>query len=281
MKKRDKSTQVKVKKPKVPLRVRLDHVNIFKHWYLGGVSVKHSIFRVKGALQTLLILLIILGIAYAMAAFYTQSGEFVISLDKKMASDGFVISETPDFSEKLITLHGDVVEAAYNIDISDISADVMDIDGSHNGINYLAYTFYLKNETGETRDYQYQLNLKKSTKGSEKAAWIMVYKNNEMNLYAMKNSDGTPEKIYSYSEYPFLEYTADAGEYIKEAGDGRYELTARPFISKTAVCTGYREGIKDEEVDKYTVVIWIEGDDPDCTDDIIGGTIEFGMTFNY
>ena len=145
----------------------------------------------------------------------------------------------------------------------------------------LAYTFYLKNETGETRDYQYQLNLKKSTKGSEKAAWIMVYKNNEMNLYAMKNSDGTPEKIYSYSEYPFLEYTADEGEYIKEAEDGRYELTARPFISKTAVCTGYREGIKDEEVDKYTVVIWIEGDDPDCTDDIIGGTIEFGMTFNY
>ena len=31
-------------------------------------------------------------------------------------------------------------------------------------------------------------------------------------------------------------------------------------------------------VDKYTIVIWIEGDDPECTDDLLGGVIKMSMT---
>ena len=30
---------------------------------------------------------------------------------------------------------------------------------------------------------------------------------------------------------------------------------------------------------KYTVVIWLEGNDPDCVDDIIGGVIKMQMDF--
>ena len=29
----------------------------------------------------------------------------------------------------------------------------------------------------------------------------------------------------------------------------------------------------------YTIVIWLEGNDPDCVDAIIGGTIKFTMEF--
>ena len=95
--KKEKSKKNKVRPP---LRTRFDWFNRFKHWWLGGVGVKHSVFRVKGALQTLLVLVIVVSVGYAMAAFYTNSGEFVISIDKKMASDGFTISENNDFSEK-------------------------------------------------------------------------------------------------------------------------------------------------------------------------------------
>jgi hypothetical protein len=31
--------------------------------------------------------------------------------------------------------------------------------------------------------------------------------------------------------------------------------------------------------DKYTIVIWLEGNDPDCLDNIIGGTMKLGMNF--
>jgi len=33
------------------------------------------------------------------------------------------------------------------------------------------------------------------------------------------------------------------------------------------------------DVHKYTVVIWLEGDDPDCTDELIGGHV--GMDFYF
>ena len=40
------------------------------------------------------------------------------------------------------------------------------------------------------------------------------------------------------------------------------------------------EDFSPQARDKYTVVIWLEGNDPDCVDDIIGGQIKFGMDFN-
>ena len=38
------------------------------------------------------------------------------------------------------------------------------------------------------------------------------------------------------------------------------------------------EYFKVGDIDKYTIVIWVEGDDPECTDDLIGGEIKMHMT---
>lgn len=92
--------------PKRTLISRFDLLNRFKHWFLGGVSITRSMFRVRAAWQIIGIIIAILTVMYIMAAFYTESGEFVINIDKELANDGFYISETPDFSEKLISLRG-------------------------------------------------------------------------------------------------------------------------------------------------------------------------------
>ena len=42
-----------------------------------------------------------------------------------------------------------------------------------------------------------------------------------------------------------------------------------------------RQEIQPDEIDKYTVVIWLEGDDPNCKDDILGGHVEMTMRFMY
>ena len=34
---------------------------------------------------------------------------------------------------------------------------------------------------------------------------------------------------------------------------------------------------KPDDLDRYTVVVWLEGDDPDCIDDLIGGEIKMHM----
>ena len=38
------------------------------------------------------------------------------------------------------------------------------------------------------------------------------------------------------------------------------------------------ENFKVGDIDKYTVVIWVEGDDPECKNDLIGGEIKMHMT---
>ena len=34
------------------------------------------------------------------------------------------------------------------------------------------------------------------------------------------------------------------------------------------------------QIDKYTIVMWVEGSDPECTDNILGGEIKVHMEFN-
>lgn len=280
---------------------KIDPANRFRHWYLGTASFTRNLFRVVAAKQTIIILLSILSILYIMAAFYTGRGEFVIRLDRPMANEGFVLSETQDFSDLLVTLRANSVEDATNITISDISRDVMDVDGEHNGANYVAYTFYLKNKTLDERDYHYELTVQSTSKNVDTASWIMVFKNGKQQIYAKANPNGYAECIYSKWEFPFMEYAEDVDEMQSVVTDankahvtqemidyneftrieGLYELKAIPWESDELICTGSRQKIQVNEVDKYTVVIWLEGNDPQCQNDIIGGHLELSMKFFY
>ena len=38
-----------------------------------------------------------------------------------------------------------------------------------------------------------------------------------------------------------------------------------------------RAGFKPGDIDRYTLVVWLEGDDPECVDAILGGEIKMHM----
>ena len=40
---------------------------------------------------------------------------------------------------------------------------------------------------------------------------------------------------------------------------------------------GRINGFEPEEITKFTVVIWIEGNDPDCIDWLVGGQLKVDM----
>ena len=46
--------------------------------------------------------------------------------------------------------------------------------------------------------------------------------------------------------------------------------------NETAVLAQRRD-FKSGDIDKCTIVIWIEGDDPQCIDDLIGGEMKMHM----
>lgn len=292
----EKTKKGKPKKIRRTLISRFDLLNKFKHWYMGGISITRSLFRVRAAWQGVIIISSILAVLFILAAFYTGAGEFVISLDSNMSEDGFYISDNTDFSEKRVCLRSKAV-VADNINIFDISEDVDDIDGVHDGENYVAHTFYLTNETGKTKNYEYKLKIRRSAKNAEKALWVMVFFNGKQTIYAMEGADGEPEKQYSIYEFPFMEDSAQPEQYATTSGNDAgidaeevyqaesieqaNELITVPFRSEKEICAGTRPKIKNKGVDKYTVVMWYEGEDPECVDDIIGGWVEVYMSFDY
>ena len=41
--------------------------------------------------------------------------------------------------------------------------------------------------------------------------------------------------------------------------------------------TNDRDGLEPNQTDKYTILIWLEGNDPECIDNIIGGEMKMSM----
>lgn len=296
-----KGKKKKEKKIRRTLISRFDILNRFKHWYLGGISFFRGFFRVHAAKQTIGLIMGALAIGFIMAAFYTQSGEFVVKVSREMARDGFYLSEIPNFDERLITLHAVAKLDATNISIYDLEDDLMDIDGVHHGPDYFAYTFYCKNWTGRTIDYRYTLYVRHQTLGIEEASWIMFFHNGEQEVFAQESKSGGPEVQYSDLEFPFLEYAKypeqqqtmatgaalnripqDTVDRLGLRGmDSVYQFNTVPFASGRTICTGLRPDFEHDGMDKFTVVIWLEGEDPECVDRIIGGELELAMSFTY
>ena len=139
-----------------------------------------------------------------------------------------------------------------NISGADLPENIDMINGSHNGNNYIAYTFYLINSGEDTVSYEYSLYIDNVSKGVDEAVRVAVYQNGERTIYGKTKSNGQGMESDCDSE----------------------------FLSATMVAKGNIEGFSPNSRDKYTVVIWLEGNDPDCVDDIVGGQIKFGMDFN-
>ena len=235
---------------------------------------------------------------FILALLYHNWGLFVISVEPDLQMEGFMISETKDFESPKVKLFGEALEECNNISFNLLPEDVDDYEGEHNGKDYVAYTFFLKNGGKNNMDYRYELVIDEVSKGVDEAAWVMLIVNGEASIYAKKRDDGTPERMYNYSGYANLSsfkadkqtniisdtyegYITDKDleQYRYLEKDGLHEFVTIPFESDKCVISGDREQLKPEEVDKFTIVLWLEGNDPECIDEIKGGVLGLGMKF--
>ena len=66
--------------------------------------------------------------------------------------------------------------------------------------------------------------------------------------------------------------------YAKKSKEtGKEEDGTKPFVSKSIAVLEQRKNFKPNTKDHYTVVVWIEGDDPECNNDLLGGEIKMHM----
>lgn len=207
--------------------------------------------RMKMLRKLLVIMLVFLLVIYFVLKIVYETGRFTIVLDSASDMKGALIMYA-NKDEKISrrTLQADVLDFMTNISGDWIPENINDeADGGHNGDNYIAYTFYVENVSDETIHYWYRIYIDDVIKNVDEAMRVAIYLNGNKTVYAKKNrSTGKPEK------------------------------NTVAFKDEENVMLEQRKNFKPGDVDKFTIVIWIEGDDPQCIDDLIGGEMKMHMT---
>ena len=215
-------------------------------------EVKRHFILMRVLALLVIILVLLVAVAYAISYFYDKFGSFTVKVNKyDMVHQGLTLSETPDYDRSNAVLNANIVYDMTNISGEDIPPNVDKINGSHNGDSYIAYTFYLINSGDDTLSYTGEMNIENVTKGVDEAVRIAVYKNGEKTVYGKTKSSGMGKESDCDSE----------------------------FLSSSVVMRTSGDKFKAKDKDKYTVVIWLEGNDPDCVDAIIGVTLKLSMSF--
>ncbi len=198
------------------------------------------------------IIAMLLIIVYIVAVLYSKYRSFTVTVLKYDAMKyALTLSDTPEFYENTSKLNSKASTDITNIDGNTLPADLDNINGEHSGDNYAAYTFYCKNAGTETVTYRYQLYIANMTRDIEKAIRVRLYINGNSITYARTASDGSgPEPGTS------------------------------EFKTETVIAESDIENFAPGDITKYTVVIWLEGNDPDCLDHLIGGEFKIDMTMS-
>lgn len=250
--------------------------------------------RRKRLLSWLTVLLTaFLFVLWILMFWWTRAGDLVVDVDRLSEQKGIILCETSDFKDPETLLSGTGIKDITNItyawltDDMTVDGDISYLDnytspddksvdgGSHNGDkangreqkkgaktageNYLAYTFYCKNAGHEKVDYKATLINNGAAKSMDEAVRVLVFKNGEPTVYAQnKHNSDEPE---------------DDSAFLPKS------IEEKSWISKTKIMTTESKDFAPNDVDKYTIVMWVEGNDPECINEIMGGHMKMSMTF--
>ncbi|NCC07625.1 MAG: hypothetical protein EOM30_06180 [Clostridia bacterium] len=210
-----------------------------------------ALLRVDKLQMILLGMLFAVAVLFIMAFMQEKMGNFTINLNRlELYRRGISIAETGNFDDPTARLTASTVQDATNVSIDDLPNNLDSAEGDHSGKNYMAYTYYVRNAGKEDVGYVAAIKLEAAAKGAENATRVAVWRNGERTVYAAP------------------------------AADGGTERGCTNFLSSNVVCEYHVESFQVGDVDKYTIVIWMEGDDPECVDNIVGGSVEFSMNID-
>lgn len=207
---------------------------------------------VKIAMILLLVLLLFLVISYFVLNIIYNEGSFTISMDKNTyLRSNLVMYESLNNRSNVRRLSTAEMPFMDNISMEWLPDNIQnESDGAHNGDNYIAYTFYLENRGQEQINYWYKIVLDDVIKNVDEAVRFMIFINDEKTVYAKVNST-----------------------------TGEPEVGTTPFRcdENGTIILEEREAMQPEDIDKVTIVIWLEGPDPDCVNALLGGEIKMHM----
>lgn len=197
----------------------------------------------------LLILLLFFSLLYLVLYVVNSNGYFTIKLDKNLKAERHILlSSDSEFSAETVEIKVKGLEYMDNITESWIPMDeVIKKEGDNSGDNYIAYTYFIKNDGEQKTDYKSKIVIESVIKNVDDAVRVAVFTNGEKKVYA------------------------------KKAKNGKEEPNTIVFLSNHLIMEQERNGLEPGQIDRYTILVWLEGKDPECIDDIIGGEMKMSM----
>jgi hypothetical protein len=204
----------------------------------------------------------VLSLIFVLITFYgQQAGNFVMSVDYDSYKRGIVLSNTETLNNPQPRLMTNPVYGARDMTYSWLKLEeVTQTEGNYTDpdYDYVAYTFYLTNNGFETVDIVYHIRIIDNYKAMDSAIRVLVIEDGVETIYQKPD---TPQGSVPIS------YTLPL------------QMTEK-FLSDTIIMRKRIMNFQPQTVIKFSVVVWIEGLDPDTTDDIIGGMIKLQMNFS-
>ena len=196
----------------------------------------------------------------SLLTFYGQNvGNFIMSLDEDLKERQIYMSETEDFLVPTASLQAGTVKGARDITYSMMHIEeAVNNDGNYKDpyFKYVAYTFYVKNMGDETTSLEYETQITVNKNNLDKAIRVMIISQidgkREDSIYMLPD---TQEAVYV--DMPECKY----------------------FINERLIMRERVDYFFPEQVLKFTVFLWLEGQDPDTTADVLGGQIKLQMKF--
>ena len=137
------------------------------------------------------VLSLILIIGYVVSVLYMKFGAFTVSVNRyDNLNYGLTLSDSVAFEKQTSRLNAEIAEIVTNIDGRTLPDWLDNVDGEHNGENYVAYTFYCRNAGKKTVTYSYEMFIANMTQETEKAVRVRLYVDGDPTDYAYPRTDG-------------------------------------------------------------------------------------------
>lgn len=227
------------------------------------------------------------------------TGTFTITLDEnnvdlslslkkdfKDPSTVLLVNSLPQYDEK----DYNYILANKNV-IDTEETDYLQGLNDGNTLDYFKYTFYVKNTGGKTARYNFMVNILENspdTKTGERylddVLRVAIYESD--NLDSVSEGEPTVYAKRAYTphknendEYTYQEYKSVSREDATE-DDICYGF-AEMFESKDRIATLRVKNFEPEQIKRYTIVTWLEGNDPESIGEAPqGAKLKIGVEIN-
>lgn len=202
----------------------------------------------------------IFSVILALLTYYgSYSGNFIVVLDKDVIIHSIVLSEDSDFNDPTPRLFADSVKDSDPIIFFDIKMqEALEVDGNYYDpdFKYLAYSFYLKNNGNQSVDIRAEFLITDIYRGADEAIRVILIENSQIDDFKMYQK---PDK--------------SEGKYLPEMPE------AIPFVNDKTIFEHDILEFQPDEIKRYTIIVYVEGQDPECVNEISSGMIKMTMRF--